>query len=219
MPGVSRTSTSFATCLGAARPVLPALDSWHLLREKMSKHNTVQQVKHFVWSCCDLHSKAPHSVKRCKHPKMASDPPRLALSNLRFAFAVIATMGPAIRQPDMFNRMLDAGITAVRFDMSLGQLDDHLTALDTVSKTAKENKNLCAVCLDVSGHVCQVLQPHTWKEDGWPHYHMSVKIAKGQSVVLTTREGAYLSVPEVRFQCTPYKLLFVWVLLSLLPAL
>jgi pyruvate kinase len=112
--------------------------------------------------------------------------------------AVIATMGPAMRQPDVFKQMLDDGMTAVRFDMSLGGLGEHLTALDMVHRVSKEQHKLCAVCLDVSGHVCQVLQPHTWKADGWPLYHMTVRIAGGQRVVLTTRQGAYLVVPEVR---------------------
>ena len=112
--------------------------------------------------------------------------------------AVVVTMGPAIRNLVTFNELLDEGISAVRFDMSLGQLQEHTDVIDMVLQASKQRSKLCAFCLDVSGHVCQVMQPYRTKDSGWREYDQAVVIHKGQDVVLTARQDATMHIPEVR---------------------
>jgi hypothetical protein len=112
--------------------------------------------------------------------------------------AVIATMGPSIRNEDTIRRLLQEGMTAVRFNMSWGRLHEHAAAVEMVHKVATENGKFCAMCLDVSGTICQVVQPYTLREDGWPDYETKIVIQAGQDIILAQDPEAKLVVPSVR---------------------
>jgi pyruvate kinase len=114
--------------------------------------------------------------------------------------AVIATLGPAIRRPGILCDMLKAGLTALRYDLTWGTLKSHLKALDMAQRVASDMKKLCAMCLDVRGKTCQVVQPFTEDEDGCPVFAQNIVIACGQTIILTPSSGIQMYVPEV---CSP----------------
>ena len=93
--------------------------------------------------------------------------------------------------------MLEAGLTALRFDLTFGALETHLAALDEAQKTAKALSRLCAMCLDVRGNTCQVVQPFQVSDTGWTTFDREIAIAAGQKVVLSCRADARLEVPTV----------------------
>ena len=93
--------------------------------------------------------------------------------------------------------MLEAGLTALRFDLTFGALATHLAALDEAQKTAKALSRLCAMCLDVRGNTCQVVQPFQVSDTGWTTFDREIAIAAGQKVVLSCRADARLEVPTV----------------------
>lgn len=108
-------------------------------------------------------------------------------------------MGPAINSEAVIAELLDAGVSAVRFDLAWGSLEGHLAAADMVHKVAISKGKLCAMMLDVSGTVCQVMQPYTVNEDGTPEFEHTVTLQQGQEVTLSEAPDAELSVPPVRF--------------------
>jgi Pyruvate kinase, barrel domain len=94
--------------------------------------------------------------------------------------------------------MLDAGMTAARFDLSWGSLKYHLKSLEVVHKTAMANGKLCAMCLEVGGRTCKIVQPFTLDGNDWPQFKHTIRIECDQEVILTAESNAEVVVPEVR---------------------
>jgi pyruvate kinase len=110
--------------------------------------------------------------------------------------AVIATLGPAISRPAVLREMLEAGLTALRYDLTWGTLGSHLKALEMAHRVASDTKKLCAMCLDVRGKTCQVVQPFIEDDDGFPVFEHIV-VTPNQTVILTPSPEAKLYVPTV----------------------
>lgn len=81
--------------------------------------------------------------------------------------------------------MIAAGVTAARFDASVGTLEYHLKSLDMFHQAALRARRVCAICLDVAGRRCSVVQPFTLNDQGWPKFWRDIRINKGQTVALT----------------------------------
>ena len=53
---------------------------------------------------------------------------------------ILATLGPASASSGMIAQMLDAGLNAVRINMSHGSYEEHAGAIKTVQWTAKKRR-------------------------------------------------------------------------------
>jgi pyruvate kinase len=108
----------------------------------------------------------------------------------------MATIGPASQSDATLREMIDAGVTAARFDVSIGTLDGHLRSLEAFQRESIRANRLCAFCLDVAGRSCEVVQPFLYDDEGWPEFLQQINIYSGQIVHLTL--DGDLHVPTVR---------------------
>jgi pyruvate kinase len=67
------------------------------------------------------------------------------------ATKIVATIGPASSSPEIFKRMLEAGVNVVRFNFSHGKAQDHIERADMVRKVASEVGREIAIMADLQG--------------------------------------------------------------------
>lgn len=110
--------------------------------------------------------------------------------------AVVATIGVATRSDEVLDKMLKAGMTAARFDLSFGDLQYHSHSLQLVHNAATKANRLCSMILDLGDKNCHVVQPSRLDENGLHQCTQRIRIERGQNVKLTA--SGDLFVPEVR---------------------
>src|SRR5699024_7904706 len=97
-------------------------------------------------SCCSARS----NPGRWHRP-----PPVLLSPTSRFhmirATKIVATIGPASSSPEIFKRMLEAGVNVVRFNFSHGKAQDHIDRAEMVRKVAAEAGREIAIMADLQG--------------------------------------------------------------------
>jgi len=64
---------------------------------------------------------------------------------------IIATIGPASRDPEMLKRLIKAGVNVFRLNFSHGSYEEHKEALDRIRKASTELDTFVAVLQDLSG--------------------------------------------------------------------
>ncbi len=64
---------------------------------------------------------------------------------------IVATIGPASRDPQILRELFDAGVDVVRLNFSHGTHDDHSAMLETVRRVANEADRQIAVLQDLGG--------------------------------------------------------------------
>lgn len=67
------------------------------------------------------------------------------------ATKIVATIGPASRDPDVFRAMLDAGVNVVRMNFSHGEHDDHRHTFEMVRAVAAERRRTVGILQDLQG--------------------------------------------------------------------
>lgn len=92
---------------------------------------------------------------------------------------IIATLGPASNSPEIIGKMLDAGMNAVRINMSHGTQDDHAVTIATARSVAAEKGLPLAVLVDLSGPKIRTRTLVDGK---------SVLLVAGARFVITTRD-------------------------------
>lgn len=92
---------------------------------------------------------------------------------------IICTIGPATMNPTMLGRMMDAGMTAARINMSHGTHEYMKEVIGNVRKVAKERRKLCPIILDTKGPEIRV---------GWTS-SPKLTLDSGDNLVLLT--GTY----------------------------
>ncbi len=92
---------------------------------------------------------------------------------------ILATLGPASASREMIDKMLDAGLNAVRINMSHGSHEEHAVAIKTVREAAGAAERPISILVDLSG---PKIRTRTLK-DG-----KSVLLKEGQTFVITNRE-------------------------------
>jgi len=93
---------------------------------------------------------------------------------------IIATIGPASREPQVLERLIQAGVNVVRLNFSHGEPEEHLAVLDSVRRIASNLDRPVAVLQDLSGPKIR-----TGKlKDGNP-----VLLKEGEKVVVSTDES------------------------------
>src|SRR3970040_2157870 len=87
---------------------------------------------------------------------------------------IVATLGPASRDPATLERMVRAGVDVVRLNFSHGKAEDHLARADRVKEIARALGRTVAIMCDLQGPKIRVGK----FKDG------SVTLKKGQSFIL-----------------------------------
>lgn len=94
---------------------------------------------------------------------------------------VLATLGPASNSPETIESMIQAGLDAIRINMSHGTSDEHAATINVARKAAKKLDRPLAVLVDLCGPKIRT----GTLENGTP-----VELVAGQSFTITTREIA-----------------------------
>lgn len=92
---------------------------------------------------------------------------------------ILATLGPASSSPDTIRAMLEAGLNAVRINMSHGTQDEHAESIRKARETAASLGLPLAVLVDLSGPKIRTRK----LKDG-----TGVELNAGQPFTITTRE-------------------------------
>jgi pyruvate kinase len=93
---------------------------------------------------------------------------------------IVATIGPASRDPRVLSRLIEAGVNVVRLNFSHGEHQDHLAVLQTVREIAESRRAAVAVLQDLSGPKIRTGR----LKNGGP-----VELVPGARVVITTDES------------------------------
>ena len=68
-----------------------------------------------------------------------------------FCAAVTVTLGPASREVDVLVKLLEAGTTSARVDLTYGSTEYHKQSLRNLQTAVRKTRRLCAVILDTMG--------------------------------------------------------------------
>ncbi len=94
---------------------------------------------------------------------------------------ILATLGPAANTREVIDEMLNAGLNAVRINMSHGTQEEHTASITTAREAAAALDRPIAILVDLSGPKIRT----RGLKDGLP-----VVLKAGQQFVMTTREVA-----------------------------
>jgi pyruvate kinase len=92
---------------------------------------------------------------------------------------ILATLGPATRDPEVIEAMLAAGLAGVRINMSHGTPDEKAADIRMARAAAEKMKRPLAVLVDLSG---PKIRTRSLKD------HQPVELKANQQFVITTRE-------------------------------
>jgi len=97
---------------------------------------------------------------------------------------IVATLGPASREPRVIGRLIHAGVDVVRLNFSHGEREDHRVMCDTVREEAEQAGKPVAVLADLSGPKIRV-----GRMAGG-----GIELADGSEVIITT--GGEVGTPH-----------------------
>lgn len=92
---------------------------------------------------------------------------------------ILATLGPASNQQFIIETMLNAGLNAVRINMSHGTQDEHAETIRLARAAAAATEKPLSILVDLSGPKIRT----RLLENGEP-----IELKEGQAFVITTRE-------------------------------
>eukprot|EP00879_Flechtneria_rotunda_P021199 GHRR01022332.1.p1 GENE.GHRR01022332.1~~GHRR01022332.1.p1 ORF type:complete len:557 (+),score=186.89 GHRR01022332.1:438-2108(+) len=105
------------------------------------------------------------------------------------ATKIVGTIGPACQAVDKQVAMLEAGMSAARFDLTWGPIEYHRRSLDNLQTAMKQTRRLCAIMLDTLGREVMIRRPFRIEADGWPNQAgQEINVKMGQTLTLTTRD-------------------------------
>ncbi|HEX6737009.1 MAG TPA: pyruvate kinase, partial [Vicinamibacteria bacterium] len=93
---------------------------------------------------------------------------------------IVATIGPASRDPRTLTALLDAGVDMVRLNFSHGEHEEHRAVLEVVRRVAAERDRSVAVLQDLSGPKIRTGR----LAGGGP-----IELVPGEALVITTDES------------------------------
>ncbi|KAI3434821.1 hypothetical protein D9Q98_002878 [Chlorella vulgaris] len=107
---------------------------------------------------------------------------------------VVATIGPSCQDVPTLARLLQAGLTCARVDLSWGTTDNHVRSLQNLDEAMKQTRLLCSVWLDTTGREVMVRRPIEYDSQGWPRQAAGdIKLHKDQVFKITTDPTAVAS--------------------------
>ncbi|CAD7699862.1 unnamed protein product [Ostreobium quekettii] len=101
---------------------------------------------------------------------------------------VMFTVGPACQDVESLMKILQAGATSARIDLTWGPVDFHEKSLENLQVAMKNSRRLCAIVLDTLGREVFVKRPFKIGEDGWPYHGHPISIKAKQTITLTTKD-------------------------------
>ncbi|KIY94684.1 hypothetical protein MNEG_13279 [Monoraphidium neglectum] len=102
---------------------------------------------------------------------------------------IIATIGPSCQSVDTLVKMLEAGMSAARVDLTWGPIEYHRKSLDNLQEAMRLTRRMCAIVLDTLGREVMIRRPFRIDEDGWPtQAGQEINVVAGQKLTLTTRD-------------------------------
>eukprot|EP00775_Hariotina_reticulata_P003154 gene3154-3431_t len=105
------------------------------------------------------------------------------------ATKVVGTIGPACQAVDNQVAMLEAGMSAARFDLTWGPIEYHRRSLDNLQTAMRQTRKLCAIVLDTLGREVMIRRPFRIEADGWPNQAgQEITVKMGRTLTLTTRD-------------------------------
>lgn len=105
------------------------------------------------------------------------------------ATKVIVTIGPACQDVDTLCKLLDAGASCARVDLTWGTLDYHRQSLSNLTEAMRKTRKLCAVMVDTIGRELVINRENKLDERGWPvHEGQPIQVSAGDKITITTRE-------------------------------
>lgn len=93
---------------------------------------------------------------------------------------IICTIGPASEQPEVLDKMIEAGMNVARLNFSHGTYEEHQRRIDNLRQAAARSGRPLAIMLDTKG---PEIRTGLLKEG-------KVLLKSGQRFVLTIREAA-----------------------------
>ncbi|KAL4856085.1 ATP-dependent DNA helicase PIF1 [Chlorella vulgaris] len=107
---------------------------------------------------------------------------------------VVATIGPSCQDVPTLARLLQAGLTCARVDLSWGTTDNHVRSLQNLDEAMKQTRLLCSVWLDTTGREVMVRRPIQYDSQGWPRQAAGdIRLHKDQVFKITTDPTAVAS--------------------------
>lgn len=98
---------------------------------------------------------------------------------------IICTIGPATSDPTMLGRLMDAGMSAARINMSHGSHESAGELIDAIRRVAESRSKLCPIILDTKGPEIRI----SWISDP-----KKLSLKSGNELLLLT--GAFSKNPQ-----------------------
>lgn len=108
---------------------------------------------------------------------------------------VVVTIGPACQDVDTLSRLLQAGVTCARVNLSWGTKEYHALCLSNLAAAMKRTRRLCSVFIDTVGREVTVRRPVEYNADGWPVQtgDKRLLVEDGQVITITSDPDAEIS--------------------------
>ncbi|KAK9824152.1 hypothetical protein WJX72_008125 [[Myrmecia] bisecta] len=132
-----------------------------------------------------------HFLKHCDLPSILE--PASPHETTFTATKVILTLGPSCRDVDTLCRLLEAGATCARCDLTWGSLEFHRKSLENLNEAMRRTRKLCAIMVDTVGRELIVNREATLDESGWPVHEGGITIQANSKVVFSTKPGVEAS--------------------------
>jgi len=113
-----------------------------------------------------------------------TSPTAAAFSSVKVVF----TIGPACQDVESLCKILNAGATIARVDVSWGDVKYHEKSLQHLQLAMKKTKRMCAVMMDTCGREITVKRPFEKNPDGWWLHSESYEVDVGQEITFTSRD-------------------------------
>ncbi|PSC73194.1 Pyruvate kinase [Micractinium conductrix] len=110
---------------------------------------------------------------------------------------VVITVGPSCQDVPTLVRLLVAGVTCARIDLSWGTKEYHARSLANLSEAMQQARRLCSVWLDTTGREVVVRRPVEFDETGWPRQSGDQFTVEKDKVVRITTDPTALCSPAV----------------------
>lgn len=101
---------------------------------------------------------------------------------------ICATIGPSCSDVPTLIKMLEAGMSVARIDLTWGPLAYHRRSLDNLQTAMQSCKKLCGVMVDTLGRELMIKRRFVLGPDGWPKHDETLSIEAGATVTITTRQ-------------------------------
>lgn len=98
---------------------------------------------------------------------------------------VVITIGPSCQDVPTLVKLLEAGVTCARINLSWGTREYHARSLSNLAEAMKQTRRLCSVFVDTVGREVVVRREVEYDETGWPMQKGDTKVDVKQDEIIT----------------------------------